>query len=105
MQRVRGWASLQTSNGQISGFPTEVDSVVLAERLSHGVWTSDSKSVLDCYSFSHAEHRRRARCHASKYNNSVRANCGWQWRFGPIGVKINFHGEKKADSPRASPGS
>jgi hypothetical protein len=34
MQRNRGWASLQTSKSQISGFPTEVDSAILTGWIS-----------------------------------------------------------------------
>jgi hypothetical protein len=44
MQRGRGWASLQPSNGQISGFPTEFDSVVAAQ-LSGGRQTLGEQSA------------------------------------------------------------
>ena len=34
MQRAREWASLQTSNGQTSGFPIEVESVEITRHKS-----------------------------------------------------------------------
>ena len=42
MQRGRGWASLQTGNGQISGFPTEVDSNWAINHQLTNTWQTES---------------------------------------------------------------